>query len=103
MKLKLVAFFAVIALGFTSCGESTSTVESGIYQGTIKKVNPEKTEIYVTIEDDKILELYFTDKTSLTKNGETVMFSELTEGQNVEVEVEKVGKRLEPVSVKILE
>lgn len=103
MKLKLVAFFAVIALGFSSCGESTSTVESGTYQGTIKKVNPEKTEIYVTIEEDKTLELYFTDKTSLTRNGETVMFSELAEGQNVEVEIEKVGKRLEPVSVKILE
>lgn len=103
MKLKLVAFFAVIALGFSSCGESTSTVESGTYQGTIKKVNPEKTEIYVTIEEDKTLELYFTDKTSLTRNGETVMFSELAEGQNVEVEIEKVGKRLDPVSVKILE
>lgn len=103
MKLKLVAFFAVIALGVSSCGESTSTVESGTYQGTVKKVNPEKTEIYVTIEEDKTLELYFTDKTSLTRNGETVMFSELAEGQNVEVEIEKVGKRLDPVSVKILE
>lgn len=103
MKLKLVAFFAVIALGFASCGESTSTVESGTYLGTIKKVNPEKTEIYVTTEEDKTLELYFTDKTSLTRNGETVMFSEIIEGQNVEVEVEKVGKRLEPVSVRILE
>lgn len=103
MKLKLVAIFAVIALGFSSCGESSSTVESGTYLGTIEKVNPEKTEIYVTTEDDKTLELYFTDKTALTRNGETVVFSELVEGQNVEVEVEKVGKRLEPVSVRILE
>ncbi len=102
MKLKVVAFFAVIALGFSSCGESTSTVESGIYQGTIKKVNPEKTEIYVTTQEDKTLELYFTDNTSLTRDGKTVMFSELTEGQNVEVEIEKVGKRLDPISVRIL-
>ena len=103
MKLKLVAFFAVIALLFTACGESTTAVESGTYQGTVKKVNVEKTEIYVTTADDKTLELYFTDQTSLTRNGETVEFSKLIEGQKVEVEVEKVGKRLNPVSVSILE
>jgi Cu/Ag efflux protein CusF len=103
MKLKLVAFFAVIALLFTACGESTTAVESGTYQGTVKKINVEKTEIYVTTTDDKTLELYFTDQTSLTRNGETVEFSELIEGQKVEVEVEKVGKRLNPVSVSILE
>lgn len=103
MKLKLIAFFAVIALVFIACGESTTAVESGTYQGTIKKINPEKTEIYVTTQDDKTLELYFTDETSLTRNGETVQFSELMEGQKVEVEVEKVGKRLNPVSVSILE
>ena len=103
MKLKLVATFAVIALVFTACGESTTAVESGTYQGTVKKVNVEKTEIYVTTADDKTLELYFTDQTSLTRNGETVEFSELIQGQKVEVEVEKVGKRLNPVSVSILE
>lgn len=43
------------------------------------------------------------DETSLTRNGETVQFSELMEGQKVQVEVEKVGKRLNPVSVSILE
>lgn len=103
MKLKLVAFFAVIALMFTACGEGTTALESGTYQGTVKKVNVEKTEIYVTTEDDKTLELYFTDQTSLTRNGEKVEFSELMEGQKVEVEIEKVGKRLNPVSVSILE
>lgn len=103
MKLKLTSFFAVIALVFTACGESTSVVESGTYQGTVKKVNVEKTEIYVTTSDDKTLELYFTEETSLTRNGETIGFSELLEGQKVQVEVEKIGKRLNPLSVRILE
>ncbi len=103
MKLKLIGIIAVVALFFTACGESTDVVESGTYMGTIKEVEPEKTEIYVSTDDDKTLELYFTDQTMLTRNGQTVEFSELEEGQKVEVEVEKVGKRLDPISVTILE
>ncbi len=103
MKLKLIAAFAVLALVFTSCGEKTDVVESGTYQGTIKEVEPEKTEIYVETADGKTLELYFTDTTTLTRDGSTVEFSELEEGQNVEVQVEKTGKRLDPISVIILE
>lgn len=86
-----------------ACGESTDVVESGTYQGNIKEVEADKTEIYVTTSDDKTLELYFTETTSLTRNGNEVEFSELKEGQKVEVEVEKNGKRLDPISVKILE
>lgn len=103
MKLKLVAAFAVLALVFTACGEKTDVVESGTYQGIIQEVEPEKTEIYVETSEGQTLELYFTESTTLTRNGETVEFSELQEGQNVEVEVEKTGKRLDPISVTILE
>ncbi|MCH4822788.1 hypothetical protein ML462_06350 [Gramella lutea] len=95
-------FFSCILL-FVACGESTDVVESGTYQGNIKEVEADKTEIYVTTNDNKTLELYFTETTSLTRNGNEVEFSELKEGQKVEVEVEKNGKRLDPVSVKILE
>lgn len=86
-----------------ACGESTDVVDSGTYEGKIKKVEAEKTEIYVETSDDQTLELYFTDETKLTKAGETVEFSVLEKGQKVEVEVEKVGKRLDPLTVKILE
>lgn len=103
MNLKLVAAFAVLALVFTACGEKTDVVESGTYQGIIQEVEAEKTEIYVETSDGKTLELYFTDSTTLTRNGETVEFSELQEGQNVEVAVEKTGQRLDPISVTILE
>lgn len=103
MKLNVASGFLVLAFIFISCGERTDVVESGTYQGTIDKVEPEKTEIYVTTSDDKTLELYFTENTSLTQNGETVDFSTLREGQNVEVQVEKVGQRLDPISVQILD
>lgn len=88
---------------FFSCGESTEVVESGVYEGDIVEVEPEKTEIYVETADGKTLELYFTDETTLTRDGETVDFSVLEPGMAVEVEVVKEGKRLDPVAVKVLE
>lgn len=105
MITKLVKTVALSSLFmfFIACGEKTDVVESGTYQGSIKKVEPSKDEIYVETADDKTLELYFTENTRLTRGGNTVEFSELEKGQNVEVEVEKVGKRLDPISVEILE
>lgn len=104
MKTKLLntVLFSAILL-FFACGESTDVVESGTYQGTIKEVEPAKTEIYVETDDNKTLELYFTDQTELTRDGSTVDFSTLEEGMRVEVEVKKEGKRLDPLSVKVLE
>lgn len=104
MKLSILKSLFVGAIFlFIACGESTDVVESGTYQGTVKEVEADKTEIYVTTSDDKTLELYFIETTSLTRNGEEVDFSVLEEGQKVEVEVKKNGKRLDPLSVKILE
>lgn len=104
MKTLIFKSLAIVAfISFVSCGESTDTVESGTYQGTVKEVEVSKTEIYVETSDQKTLELYFTDKTKLTRNGDSVEFSELKKGQPVEVEVKKTGKRLDPISVNILE
>lgn len=97
----LVTVFAFFFL--VSCGEKTDVVESGVYQGTIDEVEADKSEIYVKTADGLLLELYFTESTTLTKSGQTVPFSELAEGKKVEVEVKKEGKRLDPISVKILE
>lgn len=101
-KALLKSMFAGLIMMFFACGE-TNTVESGTYQGTVDEVAPEKTEIYVKTEDNKTLELYFTDETVLSRGGNEVDFSELQEGQKVEVEVERVGKRLDPLTVKILD
>lgn len=102
---KLIGVFAISAIltVFTSCAGDTDVVESGTYSGVIDKVEADKSEIYVKTDNDKMLELYFTESTTLTRAGETVEFSALEKGQNVEVEVEKVGQRLDPISVTILE
>jgi cold shock protein len=100
LKLLCAAF---LFLFMASCSEKTDVVDSGVYQGTIEEVEADKTEIYVKTADDKLLELYFTESTALTKNGQTVEFNQLKEGQRVEVEVKKEGQRLDPVAVKILE
>ncbi len=103
MRIKL-GIFSIIALFIMSaCGESTDVVESGTYTGTVDEVEAEKSEIYVKTDDDQKLELYFIDETELTKNGEAVEFSALEKGQKVEVEVKKVGKRLDPLKVDIKE
>jgi uncharacterized cupredoxin-like copper-binding protein len=105
MIMKHLKFLYAAAMIFfvASCGEKTAVVDSGVYQGTVQEVEAAKTEIYVKTTDDKLLELYFTESTTLTKNGQPAEFSTLAEGQKVEVEVRKEGQRLDPVSVKILE
>lgn len=103
-KSKLTAILLLFMAPFLySCEEGTDVVESGTYQGTVDEVEPEKTEIYVKTAEDQRLELYFNENTTLTRSGETVAFDQLQEGQQVEVVVEKVGQRLEPVAVRILE
>ncbi|AVR47274.1 hypothetical protein C7S20_00910 [Christiangramia fulva] len=102
------------SLGFQSCKngegdassseiENTDIVPSGTYTGEAIKVDPEEQEVYLKTDDDKTLELYFTDQTKLSKDGETVAFNTLSEGQTLQVEVEKKGKRLDPISVEIVE
>lgn len=82
---------------------NTSVVESGTYQVTTKKVDKEEKEIYVTMKDGKVLELYFSDATRLTQDGKGVAFDALEKEQKLEVQVEKDGNRLKPIAVDILE
>jgi cold shock protein len=103
-KIKsLFLAFAFMVPFLYACEEKTDVVESGTYAGTIEEVEADKSEIYVKTADGKLLELYFTETTTLTKNDETVPFEQLEEGGKVEVEVEKVGQRLDPIAVRILE
>ena len=99
--LVLIVFVALVGCG--SEGGETTVVDSGTYEGTIQEVSTEEREIYVDVPNTGTLELYFIEETTLTRNGETVPFDELETGQSVEVEVERVGKRLDPMSVRILE
>ena len=103
MRNIFVLFSAALLFLLTACGDATDVVDTGTYEGTIKKIEADKSEIYVDLLDGKTIELYFIDETELTQNGEVVAFSTLTVGQKVEVQVKKVGKRLDPLKVKILE
>jgi ribosomal protein S1 len=102
----MISLAFILALGITGCGSESSdstVVNDGTYEGTITEVNAEETEIYVDIPNEGTLELYFKDQTKLLKNEKEVPFKTLQNGQKVEVKVERVGKRLDPLTVRILE
>lgn len=110
---KLFLVFVVstsLSLAFTSCKdggnaeiENTDVVPSGTYSGSAYKIDAEEKEVYVKTEDGKVLELYFTEETQLTGNGQPVAFNNLKEGQKLEVTVEKKGDRMEPTWVNIVQ
>lgn len=107
MKKSLVTIMIATSgiLALQSCGENekTDVVESGTYQGKAEKVDPGEKEIYVRTPDNKLLELYLTDSTALTKAGVTVPFDSVKKDGNLEVQVEKKGNKLAPLAVTILE
>ena len=96
---------ALALLLLSACGGGegeTVAVDSGTYTGTIGEVNPDESEIYVEVPNTGTLELYFTDSTQVTgQSGSSVPFDSLAQGQSVDVTVEKIGQRLNPLSVKI--
>ena len=100
-SLLLVA--AVCTVLLAGCGKHMVAVDSGTYEGTVSEVNAEEEEIYVDIGDGRTLELYFTEETELTRDGETAVFGALDVGQRVSVTVNRVGNRLDPVTVEILQ
>lgn len=99
-SLVAVAFLA--GCGGTGGGE-ISVVNSGTYEATIAEVTPEEEEMHVKLAGGQELKLHFIEVTTLTKNDETVEFSALEKGQKVSVKIRRVGNRLDPLAVKILE
>lgn len=83
-------------------GQQQDAQQTQTHEGTIKEVNADEREIYVDANGQE-LELYFIEQTKLTRNGEPAEFSTLEKGQKVRVEVRQVGKRLDPLTVQILE
>ncbi len=71
-------------------------------EGTIDKVVPEKTEIYV-LADGKKHEFYFSEKTEIVKAGQPVAFDTLKKAGKVKVTADKVGKRYDPLKVELLD
>ncbi len=103
MKKTILFLLAMTTISLiVACGD-TDVVETGTYQGTIDTLKPDEKEIYVNLDNGKRIELYFTEETQMMQDTTEVEFSALSKDQRVEVEVEKVGKRLDPVMVKILD
>lgn len=105
MRLLSLGLCVLLVAGvLVGCGgEETTVVDSGTYEGTISEVNPEETEIYVDVPNTGTLELYFTDSTRVLRDTTEASFEDLETGQDVSVEVEREGQRLDPVTVTILE
>lgn len=106
MKKLILSIVLGSAFLLSSCGENkkTDVVNSGTYQGVAEEVEPGDKEIYVRISENRLIELYFTDQTTLmTNDGKTASFDALKEDAKVEITVEKQGNKNVPVSVKILE
>ena len=103
MKSLSLLFLVVLSVGFlTGCGaDDTAVVESGTYEGTITEVNADEQEIYVSVPETGTLELYFTDSTRVMSDTTQLSFDALQTNQQVAVEVDKVGQRLDPVTVTI--
>ena len=83
--------------------ENTDLVESGTYTGTAKVVDQQQNEVYLQVNDSTTIELYFSNDTQIMRNGQTVAFDALQQGQRLEVEVERSGQSLKPQRVTILE
>lgn len=94
--LALVSAFVLSAVSLPALA-AVVTIE-----GAIDKVVPEKTEIYVIAEGKKH-EFYFNEKTELTKAGQKVAFDTLKKSMKVKVTADKVGKRLDPLKVEVLD
>jgi len=102
-SIMVTMIISALFLSLSACGEETFVVESGTYTGTIAEINTDETEIYVDLESGERVELYFTDETTLTQDGEDVPFSTIEVDDRVEVTIEKTGQRLDPVSVVLLD
>lgn len=87
----------------SACGQGINVVDAGTYTGTVDEAVPEEREIYVNLDNGKRLELYFTDQTTLKREGQEVSFSELSQGDQVRVTVTREGNSNTPTEVVILQ
>ena len=85
------------------CGPQEVVVDSGTYEGSILKVNPDETEIYVALDEERVLELYFTGATTVSRGEAEAAFDDLAKGQSVRVQVERQDQEMVPLHVTILD
>mgnify|MGYP006279851513 CR=1 FL=1 len=99
---KLVILMALTVLVCAGCGRREVMVDSGTYEGSILKINPDDSEIYVSLDEKRVLELYFTENTMVSRGEETTTFDALEKGQTVRIEVERTDDGMVPLTVTIM-
>lgn len=108
----LACLLAVFSIGIANAAddekkeldaEEVSVVEDGTYTVTAHIVDDEEEELYVKMDDGRILELYIKSDTKLMHDGEMIEFEKFEKGQTLEIEVEKDGDHMKPISVAIVE
>lgn len=104
IPIALMVIFGFVLVGCGGEEHEADVLDSGTYQGSLMEVKPEEKEIYVETDNGQTIELYFTEETELVNSeGNSIPFSELSTDDRVEVEVEKVGQRNDPIRVQLLE
>jgi major membrane immunogen (membrane-anchored lipoprotein) len=101
MQKLLTAAVMSLSLLLAACGSSIDVVDAGTYAGTVDKAVPDEQEIYVTLDNGKRLELYFTEQTQLMRDDKPAQFAELSEGTPVSVTVSREGNANKPQKVEI--
>lgn len=100
---KWIYIIVCTLLIFAGCGRQEVMVDSGTYEGNILKVNPAETEIYVSLDKERVLELYFTEATKVSRGEAEAAFDDLAKGQSVRVQVERREQEMVPLHVTILD
>jgi hypothetical protein len=97
----MTRIFAGLLVALVALPAYAQTSQS-VVEGAIVKVVPKETEIYVESGGVKY-EYYFNEKTKVMKGKAEAAFADLKVGMKVKVTADKKGKRLDPVTVEILE
>jgi hypothetical protein len=104
MMKKIASFLLAlsITLACSSAASALTTPPNSEIEGVIVKVVPSEREIYVESEGKKH-EYYFNPMTKVVRGNEEKKYEDLQKGMRVKVSANKIGKRLDPFEVRILE
>lgn len=101
ISMKHLLVLSSMAL-FLSPLTASAEFKQSVVEGKIVKMVPSEREIYVLSEGKKY-EYYFNKDTKVQDKGQEIRYDNLTEGQSVKVTANQIGKRLDPITVEIVE
>lgn len=104
MVQRLLSALVVFGLSISVCSLTHASPNTNLSQieGEIVKVVPSEREIYVE-SGGKKHEYYFNPATKVFRGEKEASYEDLKKGMRVKVSANKIGKRLDPLEVRILE